>query len=106
MKEFLYCEEIIIDSDKGEFKLDRQKDAPDGKWYGIGLYKYTEGAWLSLADGDEWIAGTFYKQLMAGTYKEKWDLEIPCKKKTAKALETLIKEAYRLGWFDYLIEKQ
>jgi len=105
-REFIYSEEILTDSAKGEFKLERQKNTPDGEWYGIQLSSYTEGAWLSLADGDEWIAGKFYKQLIAGTYKEKWDLDIPCNKKTAKALKALIKEAYKLGWFDYLIEKQ
>ena len=106
MKEFTYIESILVVIDTGEFQIERHKNNEDGAWYGIGLSTYTATGWDYFSDNDEWIAGTFYKQLQSGTYKNKWDLHIPCKKKTAKALEALIKEAYRLGWFDYLIDKQ
>ena len=95
--ELIYVEKIEV---AGLWiEMTRQKDTPDGKWYGVTLM----GDGKIMSDNEEWIGYWLYPMLKKDKKKALRKLCVDYSKETAKALRQLIKEALRLGWFQ--IEK-
>ena len=86
----MYIETITDDSDT--FRVDRQKNTPDGEWYGISL---TDQKDLYI-DNDNYLISLINK--------EKKIKELP--KEDNKLIRQILKEAQSAGWFDYMLEKK
>ena len=90
--DLIFSEEIEIAAK--DIKISRQKDTPNGKWYGIMICGQDD----VIADNEEWILNELYPRLKDKDYyglnKDGFD------KETCKNMKRLIKTAIKLGWFD------
>lgn len=91
--ELIYVEKIEVSG--LWLDITRQKDTPDGKWYGITLM----GDGKIMSDNEEWIKDELYPLLKKDNVAALKALSVDYNPKTAKALRQLIKEALKLGWF-------
>ena len=91
--ELIYAETIEVSG--LWIEITRQKDTPDGKWYGITLH----GDGQIMSDNAEWIFNWLYPMLKEDKKKALKKLRVTYSKETAKALRQLIKEALKLGWY-------
>lgn len=94
----IYIETICDDSDT--FRIERQKNTPNGEWYGLWLY--LSETRKVLADNEEWILSDLYYSLRDNPKDDMKEMGLEYNKKDAKALLKLIKKAIKLGWFNHL----
>lgn len=91
----IYTEKITTDIK--DFSIERQKDSPNGKWYGIWLA--SKG--LSLADSDEWITETLPNltdEELKSVFKE--ESKIKLSDDDIRLVRKVVRKAKKLGWFD------
>jgi RNA processing factor Prp31 len=87
--------EIITDN-LSIFKLERQKNTPDEKWYGI---RFSSDDKL-VTDNDEYIIGKMYSSLRDNRKQDRHDIDLGgITKEDAKTICEIIKRADELGWF-------
>lgn len=91
----MYIETIT--DDLNIFKLERQKNTPEGKWYGI-CFSSDDKA---LVDNDTYIIGELYYGMRDDWKRESRDIGLEgITKNDAKTIVKIIKKADKLGWFD------
>ena len=91
--ELIYVEKIEVSG--LWLDITRQKNTPDGEWYGITLI----GDGKIISDNESWIFDTFYPMLKEDKKRALKEIKVDYNKETAKAFRQLIKEALKLGWF-------
>jgi hypothetical protein len=100
----MYIETISNNEDT--FRIERQRDTPDGAWYGLWLYlSDINGKERNLSDNDEYIIGELFYSLRDNPKRGMEEIGLEYNKDHAKILVKLIKKAYKLGWFEHLKEK-
>ena len=100
----MYIESIADNEDL--FRMERQKNTPDGGWYGVSLVVGQTPKFqlhdILISDNDDYIIGSLYYSLRDNPREASKELELPLKKEDIKILLKLIKKADKLGWFDHL----
>jgi hypothetical protein len=94
----IYVEKI--ETDDGSVYVERQKNAPNKKWYGLDLVYTDEDGKEVYADNERWITDTALALLKAKDYTSaKVDLNVKDKQYLKKTRKVLL-AADALGWFD------
>jgi len=96
----IYAEEILTEDNRGYAKIGRQKNSPDGKWYGLHLDYRDNFGNSQTADNDTWLIDEGLPLFKEKNYKKlKAEFEIESKD-YLKRLRKLMLKAEALGWFD------
>ena len=95
----MYIETISDSNDT--FRIERQKNTPNGKWYSIMLTQVNPD--VLLADNDSFIFA-LEVGLRDNPYVSMQIIGIPHNKDHVKLLRKIIRKAIKLGWFNPSVE--
>ena len=81
-------------------KLERQKNTPDGKWYGLSFIYTDMNGVEQLCDNGDWVMYTLFEWFFNKEHNTiRRELDVKWTKDTFKQIRKMFISARKLGWF-------